>query len=59
MNIKERKALNHLFQKRIILLLKNWEDQGEISEKEKDGLFPSGSKPRVLCGLTRIYKVLI
>ena len=36
-NIKERKALNHLIhmEERIMRLLKSLESQGEISEKEK------------------------
>ena len=43
----EGKALSHLFQmeERIIRPLKSLEDQGEISEKRKNDLYPSGSKP--------------
>ena len=43
---------------RISRLLKSLEDQGEISEKEKNDLYPSGSKPRVLYGLAKIHKTL-
>ena len=48
----EGKALSHLFQmeERIIRPLKSLEDQGEISEKRKNDLYPSGSKPEVLYG---------
>ena len=38
-------------EERIIRLLKNLKDQGEISEKEKHNLYPPGSKPGVLYGL--------
>ena len=45
-NIEEGKALNHLIHmgERIIRLLKSLEDHGEISEKEKKDLYPSGSQ---------------
>ena len=43
----------------ITCLLKSLEDQGEISEKEKNDLYPSGSKPGVLYGLAKIYKALL
>ena len=60
MNVKERKALNHLIhmEERIIRLLKSLEDQGEISEKERNDLYSSGSKPGVLYGLAKIHKTL-
>ena len=50
MNVEEEKALNHLIhmEERIICLLKSLEDQGEVSEKERNDLYPSGSKPGVL-----------
>ena len=38
--------------------LKSLEDQGEISEKEKNDLYPSGSQPGVLHGLAKIHKEL-
>ena len=41
-----------------IRLFKSVEDQGEISEKEKNDLYPSGSKPGVLYGLAKIHKAL-
>ena len=44
--------------KSIILLLKSLEDQGEISEKERNDLCPSGSKPGVLYGCAKIHKAL-
>ena len=60
MNIEEGKALNHLIhmEERIIHLLKSSEDQGEISEKEKNDLCPSGSKPEALYGFAKIHKAL-
>ena len=45
-------------EERIIRLLKSLEDQGEISEKEKKDLYPSGSQPGVLYGLAKIHKAL-
>ena len=41
---------------RIIRFLKSLEDQGEISEKEKNDLYPSGSQPGVLMGLPKSIK---
>ena len=38
--------------------LKSLEDQGEISENERNDLYPSGSKPVVLYGLAKIHKRL-
>ena len=60
MNIEEGKALNYLIhmEERIICLLKSLADQGEISEKEKNDLYPSGSKPGVLYALAKIHKAL-
>ena len=59
-NIEEVKTLNHLshMEERIIRLLKGLEDRGEISEKEKNCLYPSGSKPGVPCGLAETHKSL-
>ena len=59
-NIEEGKTLNHLIhiEERIIRLLKSFEDQGEISEKEKKDLYPSGSQPGVMYGLAKIHKAL-
>ena len=59
-NIEEGKAMNHLIhmEERIIRLLKSLEGQGEISEKEKNDLYPSGSKPGVLYVLAKIHKAL-
>ena len=42
----------------IIRLLKSLEGRGEISEKERNGLYPSVSKPGVLYGLIKIHKAL-
>ena len=39
-------------------LLKSLEDQGEVSEKERNDLYPSYSKPGVLYGLAKIHKTL-
>ena len=59
-NIEEGKALCHLIhmEERIIRLLKSLGDQREISEKEKNDLYPSSSKPGVLYGLAKIHKAL-
>ena len=59
-NIEEGKSLNNFIhmEERIIRFLKSLEDQGEISEKEKNDLYPSGSKPGVLYGLAKIQKAL-
>ena len=59
-NIKEEKTLNYLIhvEERIIRLLKSLEDKGEIPEKEKNDLYPSGSKPGVLYRFAKIHKVL-
>ena len=43
-------------EERIICILKSLEDSGEISEKEKDDLYPSGSKPDILKGLANLTK---
>ena len=50
--------MNHLIhmEEGIISRLKRPEDQGEISEKERNGLYPSGSG--VLYGLAKIHKAL-
>ena len=45
-------------EERIIRLLKSREDLGEISEKERNDLCLSGSKPGVLYGLSKIHKAL-
>ena len=45
-------------EERIIRLLQNLEDQGEISEKERNDLYPSDSKPGVVYGLAKIHKAL-
>ena len=45
-------------EERIIDFLKNLEDQGEISVKEKRDLYPSVSQPGVLYGLAKIHKAL-
>ena len=54
-NVEEGKALNHLIyvEERKISLLKCLEDQGEISEKEQNNLYTSGSQPGVLYGLAQ------
>ena len=59
-NVEEGKAFNHLIhmEEQIIRLLKSLEDQGEISEKERNYLYPSDSKPGVLYGLAKIHKAL-
>ena len=60
MHVKKGKALYHFIhmEEQIICLLKSEEDQGETSEKEKDNLYSSGSKPGVLYDLAKIHKSL-
>ena len=60
MNVEKGKALNHLIhmEEWIIRLLKSLEDQCEISEKERNDLYPSVSKPGVLYGFAKIHKPL-
>ena len=50
--------MDHLIHtgERLVRLLKSLEDQGEISEKEKNDLYPSDSKPGAMCGLSKIHK---
>ena len=59
-NVEEETVLNHLIhmEEQTIRLLKWLESQGDISEKERNDLYPSGSKPRVLNGLAKIIKTL-
>ena len=45
-------------EERIIRPLKSLEDQDDISEKEKNDLYPSCSKPGVLYELAKIHKAL-
>ena len=47
-----------IWKNKSIILLKSLEDQGEISEKERNDLCPSGSKPGVLYGCAKIHKAL-
>ena len=60
LNVKQAEDSNHLIYmaKRMISLLKSLEHQGEISEKERNDLYSSGSKPGVLYGLAKIHKTL-
>ena len=59
-NIEKRKTLNHLIhmEERIMRFLKNLEDQGEISGKDKNDSYPLGSKPGALYGPDKIHKAL-
>ena len=52
--------MNHLIhmEERTIRPLKSLEDQDEISEKEKNVLYPSGSKPGVSYKLAKVIKAL-
>ena len=60
MNIEEGEILDDLIlmEERIMRLLKSLDDQREIYGKEKNDLYPSGSKPGVLYGLAKIQKAL-
>ena len=59
-NVKQAEDSNHLIYmaKRMISVLKSLEHQGETSEKERNDLYSSGSKPGVLYGLAKIHKTL-
>ena len=48
-----------IWKNKSIILLKSLEDQGEISEKERNDLYPSGSQPEVLYELAKIHKALV
>ena len=53
------KVLNHKIhmEQRIIDLLKSLKNQNEISEKNYDNLYPSGSKPGIIYGHGKIVSV--
>ena len=58
--VEEGKALNNiiLMEGRIIDILKNFENQNEIKEKNYDNVYPSSSKRGILYGLGKIHKAL-
>ena len=60
LHLEEGKILNHIIhtEQRIIDLFKSLKNQNEISEKNYDNLYPSGSKPGILYGLGKIHKAL-
>ena len=60
LHLEEGKVLNHIFhtEQHIIDLLKSLKNQNEISEKNYDNLYLSGSKPGIIYGLDKIHKVL-
>ena len=60
LHLEEGKVLNHIIhmEQPIIDLLKSLKNRNEISEKNYNGLYPSGSKPGILYGLGKIHKAL-
>ena len=60
LHLEEGKVLNHIIhmEQRIIDILKSLKNQNEISEKNYDTLYSSGSKPGILYRLGKIHKAL-
>ena len=60
-NIEQDKQLNFLLksEKKVIDLIKRLENEGKISEKEYELIYPRGSKPGVLYGSPKDHKPVI
>ena len=60
-NIKEDKQLNFLLksEKKVIDLIKRLENDGKISEKEYELIYPRGSTPGILYGSPKVRKPVI
>ena len=60
-NIEEDKQLNFLLksEKKVIDLIKRLENEGKISEKEYELIYPRGSRPGILHGSPKIHKPVI
>ena len=58
LQLEEGKVLNHIIymEQCIVDLLKSLKNQNEISEKNHDNFYPSGSKAGILYGLGKISK---
>ena len=60
-NIKEDKQLNFLLksEKKVIDLIKRLENDGKISGKEYELIYPRGSTPGILYGSPKVHKPVI
>ena len=60
-NIKEDKQLNCLLknEKKVIDLIKRFENEGKISEKEYQLIYLMGSRPGILYGSPKVHKPVI
>ena len=60
-NIEEDKQLNFLLksEKKVIDLIKSLENEGKISEKEYELIYPRGCRPRILYGSPKVHKPVI
>ena len=60
-NIEQDKQLNFLLksEKKVIDLIKRLENEGKISEKEYELIYPRGSRPGVLYGSPKVHKPVI
>ena len=60
-NIEEDKKVNFLLksEKKIIDLMKRLENEGIISEKEYELIYPRGSRPGILYGSSKVHKPVI
>ena len=60
-NIEEDKQLNFLLksEKKVIDLIKRLENEGKISEKEYELIYPRGSRPGILYGSPKFHKPVI
>ena len=60
-NIDEDKKLNFLLksEKKVIDLIKRLENEGKISEKEYELIYPRVSRPGILYGSPKVHKSVI
>ena len=60
-NIEQDKQLSFLLksEKKVIDLIKRLENEGKISEKESELIYPRGSRPGVLYGSPKVHKPVI
>ena len=60
-NIEEDKQLNFPLksEKKVIVVIRRLENEGKISEKEYELIYPRGSRPGILCGSPKIHKPVI
>ena len=60
-NIEEDKQVNFLLksEKKVIDLMKRLENEGIISEKEYELIYPRGSRPGILYGSSKVHKPVI